>query len=86
LPQLLWLTHPSAQNMSPFARTDTLFHTRMVEARDALRGAVQQTLGWTPPSRRGHHGQDGIYALPEWRERVAPRHDRLDALWRAHGV
>jgi uracil-DNA glycosylase len=32
LPTLLWLTHPSAQNMSPHARVDTAFHSRMVEA------------------------------------------------------
>lgn len=86
LPAVLWLTHPSAQNMSPFARTDTLFHTRMLDARAALRRAAREVLGWTPPRRRRPHGEGGIYALPEWRERIAPRHDRLDALWRQRGV
>ena len=86
LPAVLWLTHPSAQNMSPFARPDTLFHTRMLDARAALRRAVREVLGRTPPRRRMPHGDDGIYALPEWRERIAPRHDRLDTLWRERGV
>jgi hypothetical protein len=72
--------------MSPFARTDTLFHTRMLDARDALRRAARAVLGRTPPRHRPHHGNDGIYALPEWRERIGPRHDRLDALWRERGV
>lgn len=86
LPHLLWLTHPSAQNMSPFARVGTAFHARMVEARDALRRAVREVLGWAPPAARTPPPGDGIYALPEWRERIAPRHSRLDALWRAKGV
>ncbi len=86
LPQVLWTTHPSAQNMSPFARRDTLFHTRMLETRAALQAAARQVLGITPPRRRPAPPAEGIYALPEWRERVAPQHDRLDRLWRAHGV
>jgi len=86
LPHLLWLTHPSAQNMSPFARTDTLFHTRMLDARRDLRTAVRDVLGWTPPPTRPPLPRDGIYALPEWHERIRPRHERLDALWRAKGV
>ena len=86
LPSVLWLTHPSAQNMSPFARTDTLFHTRMIEARDALRAAARNVPGWHVPTQRRQHPDDGIYALPEWRERIGPRHRELDALWRAKGV
>ncbi len=40
LPRLLWLLHPSAQNMSPHAGTGTLFHRRMVETVAALRRAL----------------------------------------------
>jgi len=86
LPVVLWLTHPSGQNMSQYDRTDTVFHTRMLDARDALRRAVRSVLGWKPPRRRKPHGEAGIYALPEWRERIGPRHDKLDALWRERGV
>ena len=92
LPQLLWLTHPSAQNMSPYARTETAFHTRMVEARDALRTAVHDVLGITPPAQRpdvplsGAGHSDSIYDLAEWRSAVGPRHAALDNLWRAKGV
>src|SRR5690606_32201643 len=73
LPHVLQLTHPSAQNMSPFARTDTVFHTRMLEARDALRTAVRARLGWHLPAERPPDPIDGIYALPEWRTLIAPR-------------
>jgi uracil-DNA glycosylase family 4 len=86
LPSILWLTHPSAQNMSPYARADTLFHTRMLDARAALRQAVSKQLGWKPPAVRAPYPNDGIYALKEWRELVGPRHEQLDALWRAHGI
>lgn len=86
LPHLLWLTHPSAQNMSPFAGEETGFHRRMLETRDALRCAVHDVLGWEPPARRPVPPADGIYALPEWRELVGPRHQRLDRLWREKGV
>lgn len=86
LPHLLLLTHPSAQNMSPFARVETAFHTRMLDARDALRAAVRDRLGWDPPAERPGEPVDGIYALPEWRELVRPRHQRLDALWREKGI
>lgn len=86
LPHLLWLTHPSAQNMSPFARVGTSFHARMIETRDALRRAVQDVLGWEVPKERAAPPETGIYALPEWRERIGPRHARLDELWRAKGV
>lgn len=87
LPHLLWLTHPSAQNMSPYAGRETVFHARMVETRRALRAAVAQVLGWDPPARRARRPPaTGIYALPEWRERVGPRHTELDELWRRKGV
>ncbi len=85
-PHLLWLTHPSAQNMSPFAAVDTSFHARMIEARDALRRAAAEVLGWTPLEVRPAPPDAGIYALPEWRERIGPRHARLDDLWREKGV
>ena len=86
LPWLLWLTHPSAQNMSPYAREETAFHTRMLDTRDALRSAVQQRLGWKLPRQRALYPSDGIYDLKEWRELVGPRHTQLDALWRDKGV
>jgi uracil-DNA glycosylase len=86
LPFLLWLTHPSAQNMSPYARVHTLFHKRMVQTRDALRIAVASKLRWHVPSRRAGYPDDGIYALKEWRELVGPRHAQLDQLWRDKGV
>ena len=86
LPVLLWLTHPSAQNMSPFARVGTAFHTRMLEAQAALRLAVQECLGRDVPAVRPLFPADGIYALPEWRDLVGPRHTQLDRLWREKGV
>ena len=86
LPFLLWLTHPSAQNMSPYAGVHTLFHKRMVETRDALRAAVESRLGWKLPAQRPHYPTAGIYALKEWRELVGPRHSALDQLWRSKGV
>ncbi|HUH11917.1 MAG TPA: uracil-DNA glycosylase family protein [Longimicrobiales bacterium] len=86
LPRVLWLTHPSAQNMSPFAGTETAFHTRMVEARDALARAVRATLARELPRERPHWPEEGIYALADWRQRVGPRHRRLDRLWREKGV
>lgn len=86
LPALLWLTHPSAQNMSPYAGKHTLFHKRMLEARDALQNAVVEKLGWKLPAKRPRWPQDGIYALPEWRELIGPRHAQLDELWREKGV
>ena len=86
LPAILWLTHPSAQNMSPWAGRETLFHVRMVEARDAVRGAVRKVLGREPPAERSPLPTTGIYALPEWRTQVGPRHAELDARWRDHGV
>lgn len=84
--RLLLLTHPSAQNMSPFARSDTLFHTRMLEARSALREAVTSLFGWRLPAVRPKLPEHGIYALPEWRRLIAPRHHQLDLLWREHGI
>jgi uracil-DNA glycosylase len=86
LPSVLWLVHPSAQNMSPYARRETVFHTRMVDAVSALRGAVGERLGWQLPDERPAPPADGIYALPEWRERIAPRNAHLDRLWREKGV
>jgi len=86
LPALLWLTHPSAQNMSPYARVETAFHRRMLEAQDALRRAARECLGVAVPAERPVFPTDGIYALPEWRERVGPRHAQLDRLWREKGV
>lgn len=86
LPALLWIAHPSAQNMSPYAGTETSFHRRMLETRDALRAAYAEVLGRTPPGERAFNPETGIYALPEWRERIGPRHERLDRLWREKGV
>ena len=86
LPFILWLTHPSAQNMSPYAGVHTLFHKRMLEARAALQQAVREKLGWQLPKQRPPYPKDGIYALPEWRELAGPRHEQLDALWREKGV
>jgi uracil-DNA glycosylase len=86
LPLILWLTHPSAQNMSPYAGAHTVFHTRMLAARDALRTAVRDHLGWRLPSERARYPSDGIYALKEWVELVGPRHEMLDALWRRKGI
>lgn len=86
LPFILWLTHPSAQNMSPYARRETLFHARMLDARAALRKAVQDTLGWKLPKQRAPTPANGIYSLKEWRELIGPRHEALDALWREKGV
>ena len=85
-PALLWLTHPSAQNMSPYARVETAFHRRMLEAQDALRRAARECLGIAVPAERPGFPTEGIYALPEWRERVGPRHAQLDRLWREKGV
>jgi hypothetical protein len=86
LPFVLWLTHPSAQNMSPYAGVRTAFHTRMLETRAALREAVRSKLGWKLPNRRARCPSDGIYALKEWKELVGPRHEQLDKLWREKGV
>ena len=86
LPHVLWLTHPSAQNMSPYAGTHTVFHTRMLETRDALQKAVREVLGWKLPKQRAAYPTTGIYALKEWVELVGPRHQKLDALWREKGV
>lgn len=86
LPNFLWLTHPSAQNMSPYAGTHTVFHRRMIEAVGTLRAAVRAVLGWEPPPERAGYPAEGIYALREWRELVGPRHEMLDRLWREKGV
>jgi uracil-DNA glycosylase len=83
---VLPLLHPSAQNMSPFAGEATLFHQRFLHTRDALGSTVRQLLAWTPPAERPDPPIDGIYALPEWRQRVAAAHRRFDELWRQRGV
>jgi uracil-DNA glycosylase len=83
---VLPILHPSAQNMSPFAGQHTVFHSRMVETRDALQATVRTVLGWSMPDPRPAAGTAGVYALPEWRERVAPALRRYDELWRQKGV
>jgi uracil-DNA glycosylase len=85
-PRVLWLLHPSAQNMSPYAGTGTAFHDRMVRTRDALRAAVTGLTGTAPPGSGDEAPTDGVYALPEWRESIGPRHAELAALWREKGV
>jgi hypothetical protein len=87
LPDLLWLLHPSAQNMSPYAAVGTVFHHRMVETVAALRRAVTATLRTAVPAARpSPPSSNGVYALPEWRDAVGPRHADLDRLWRQRGV
>lgn len=86
LPHLLWLSHPSAQNMSPYAGVETGFHQRMLETRAALRRAAADLLGREAPAVRPPNPNDGIYALPEWRDRIGPRHAELDRIWREKGV
>jgi hypothetical protein len=83
---VLPVLHPSAQNMSPFAGTSTLFHTRMVATRDAIVAAARDVLGITPPLPRPPMPDVGIYALPEWRGRIGERQRRYDELWRERGV
>lgn len=84
--RLLPVLHPSAQNMSPFAGEATQFHQRMVDTRAALIRAGREVLRREPPQPRPGLPAGGIYALPEWRERVGERHARYDALWRERGV
>jgi len=86
LPVVLWLTHPSAQNMSPYARTETLFYSRMIEARTALQRAAVDVLDARIPEARPAYPKTGIYALREWQELIGPRHEMLDELWRKKGV
>jgi uracil-DNA glycosylase len=86
LPFVLWVNHPSAQNMSPFAAPHTLFHTRMREARSALRKAARDVLGYYVPDHRDDPPASGIYGLPEWRELIAPRQHELDRRWRERGL
>jgi hypothetical protein len=84
---VLPLLHPSAQNMSPYAGTDTAFHQRMLQTRDALRAAARDCLGIDPPDPRPVPWDGtGIHALPEWQQRIGERHARLEALWRERGV
>jgi uracil-DNA glycosylase len=84
--RVLPLLHPSAQNMSPFAGEQTVFHQRMIITRDALHDAVRDVFGRTPPERRPFPPTQGIYALAEWRNLVAPTLQRYDELWRKRGV
>lgn len=85
-PAALRLMHPSAQNMSPFAGRETAFHKRMLEARDTLKAAVSDVLGWSTPQDRPEIPETGIYSLPEWREPILPRLARMDRLWRDRDV
>jgi uracil-DNA glycosylase len=85
-PIALWLLHPSAQNMSPFAGPATAFHRRMTATRDTLRCCVRETLGWRLPRHRPAPPDHGIYGLPEWRELIRPRLAVMDGLWRRSGV
>lgn len=80
LPRLLWLMHPSGQNMSPYAGRGTAFHRRMAEARAAVVRALPGAGACRRLPRRG------IYDLPEWRERIAPRHGELVRLWSEKGI
>lgn len=87
LPDLLWLLHPSAQNMSPYAAVGTVFHDRMVATVASLRRAVTSVLDKAVPAARPSiPSVGGVYALPEWRDAVGPRHAELDRLWRERGV
>jgi uracil-DNA glycosylase len=87
LPALLLCYHPSAQNMSPFAAADTLFHRRMVETRAALRSAAARLFDGAAAARADVVPHDGgIHALPEWQTLIGPYHGRLIALWRERGV
>jgi uracil-DNA glycosylase len=85
-PTALWLTHPSAQNMSPHAGVDTLFHARMAEALGTLRETVRERFGRELPRERPELPRTGVYALPEWTNRIASRTDALDRLWRERGL
>ncbi|MEN8376513.1 MAG: uracil-DNA glycosylase family protein [Gemmatimonadota bacterium] len=88
-PRLLWLMHPSAQNMSPHAGADTGFHRRMVQTLRALRGALGRPLpGSLSPARDRVEKTPapGVYGTLEWRERVGPRHAELIRLWREKGL
>ena len=86
LPHVLWLIHPSAQNMSPYAGRHTVFHQRMRTARTALRRAARNVLGYSVPRHRAPMPGGGIYALPEWRELIGPRHQELSSRWRERGI
>jgi len=91
LPRLLWLMHPSAQNMSPHAGPETVFHRRMVATRGALVDAARALgLGGAPRGGAGSGWRAGagrsVYDTAEWTERVGPRHEPLVELWRRKGV
>jgi hypothetical protein len=63
-----------------------MFHVRMKEACAALRQAARNVLGWNNPRHRPEPPATGIYALPVWRELIAPRHHELSRLWHAKGL
>ena len=86
LPRIAWLLHPSAQNMSPYAGAETVFHERMLDTVKAVRSAVADATDRTLTDHRPHPPTGGIYDLPEWREAIGPRHAELDRLWREKGV
>ena len=85
LPHLLWLLHPSAQNMNPHAGAGTSFHRRMVDTRAAL-VRVASDLGIGGGGRPGTGRARSVYETAEWRGRVGPRHAPLVALWRRKGL
>ena len=58
----------------------------MRQTRAALIDAVRGVLGCATPDPRPRPPATGIYALPEWQERVAERHARYDDLWRDKGI
>jgi uracil-DNA glycosylase len=86
VPRILWTLHPSAQNMSPFAGMETVFHVRMVETVAAVRRAAAEVLGVEAPGLGSRPPAGGIYSLPEWVEAVGPRHQELIRLWRERGL
>jgi uracil-DNA glycosylase len=88
-PRLLWLLHPSAQNMSPHAGVRTAFHRRMVETLAALRRAAADAalaLPVEPRAAARPSAPGSVYDTPEWRERVGDRHDALLDLWGRKGL
>jgi hypothetical protein len=59
----------------------------MIETRDAVRAAAARIFGQRSiPRRRADLPENGIYALPEWRDRIAPRLSAMDRRWREKGV
>jgi hypothetical protein len=59
----------------------------MIETRDAVRAAAAKVFGQRSiPRRRAELPESGIYALPEWKARIAPRLSDMDRRWREKGV